>query len=153
MDKYFSYWNTESYKCTTIHALCDFLKLKIHLTSKICRCEGHEKEYNSAASYYIKRRDSEVLWPMKNLLEWVCWIPSELLWRNLAFHSLFLSVLINTASVLIFLNTLHISHDLLFHFWILRYLKRTIHFLIIQFQQTSLPREPIRLLKAFKNLP
>ena len=72
--------------------LCNFslfLKLKIHLNSKI---GAHWKKYNGAALHYIRKGISGVFWPIKNSLEFVCWTLIGLFWGKLTFHSLFISV-------------------------------------------------------------
>ena len=47
----------------------------------------------------ILKGDSEGLWLMKNPREEEYWIPRGLFWSKLKFQSLFISVLVNTASV------------------------------------------------------
>ena len=42
-----------------------------------------------------------MFWPMENLLEFECWMPKRVFWRKSIFHWLFISILVNTTSVLI----------------------------------------------------
>ena len=49
-----------------------------------------------------KKGVSNVIWIIENTLELVSWIWKGLFYRKLMFHSLFISVLINAASVFCF---------------------------------------------------
>ena len=77
---------------TTSMQLFFFLKLKIHFRCNIWGC---------------RRLLKLVLQPMENWMEHMCWMPRGRFYRKWTFHSLFISILVNTALGLILFNTLH----------------------------------------------
>ena len=96
-----------------------FSKLYIHLKSVSWVCERHQKKYDTATSQYIRRWIWEVPWPEKNLLEPVCWKARGSFWRKLMFNLLFISSLVNTASILMLFE--HISYFIVISttFWLI----------------------------------
>ena len=88
--------------------LCRSSSLRRYISACICICimwlyniAGGEDTENipQLILHHIGKGVSEVLQPMENTNEWVCWMLRGLFWRKLTFHTLFIFVLVNKAPV------------------------------------------------------